>query len=34
MGSQNTGNIISDLVPAQDKAIMLTNTGILSMAHC
>ena len=34
MESQNMGNIVSDFAPAQDKAIMLTNTDILSMAHC
>ena len=34
MESQNTGNNVSDLAPAQDQAIMLTNTAILSMAHC
>ena len=30
MGSQNMGNIVSDLAPAYDQAIMLTNTDILS----
>ena len=34
MESQSMGNIVSDLVPAQDQAIMLTNIYILSMAHC
>ena len=34
MGSQNMGNIVSDLAPAQDQTIMLNNTDILSMAHC
>ena len=33
MGSQNMGNIVSDLAPAQDQAIMLTNTDTLSMVH-
>ena len=34
MESQNMGNIVSDLAPAQNQAIMLKNTDILSMAHC
>ena len=34
MESQNMDNIVSDLAPAQDQAIMLTNTDILLMAHC
>ena len=34
MESQNMGNIVSDLMPAKDQAIMLTNIDILSMAHC
>ena len=34
MGSQNMGNIVSDLAPAQDQAIMLNDIDILSMAHC
>ena len=34
MGSQNMGNVVSDLVPAQDQAIMLNNIDILSMEHC
>ena len=34
MGSQNMGNIVFDLVPAQDQAIMLNNIDILSMANC
>ena len=34
MGSHNMGNIVSDLAPAQDQAIMLNNIDILSMAHC
>ena len=34
MRSQNTGNIVSDLAPALDQAIMLSNTDILSMGHC
>ena len=34
MGSQNTGNIVSNLAPALDQAIMLSNTNILSMGHC
>ena len=28
------GKIVSDLAPAPDQAIMLTNTDMLSMAHC
>ena len=32
MGKQNTSNV-SDKVPAQDKAIRLTNTDILSTTH-
>ena len=34
MGSQNMGNLVSDLAPAQDQAIMLNYIDILSMAHC
>ena len=34
MGSQNMDNIATDLTPAQDQAIMLTYTDILSMAYC
>ena len=34
MGSQNMGNVVSDLAPAQDQAIMLNNIDILSMEHC
>ena len=34
MGSQNMGNVVSDLEPAQDQAIMLNNIDILSMEHC
>ena len=28
------GNIVFNLVPAQDQAIMLNNIDILSMANC
>ena len=28
------GNVVSDLAPAQDQAIMLNNIDILSMEHC
>ena len=34
MESQNMGNIVSNLAPAQDQAIMLINSDILSVAHC
>ena len=33
MGSQNMGNIVSDLAPAQDQAIVLNDIDILSMAN-
>ena len=34
MGSQNMGNIVSDLADAQDQAIMLNNIDILSIEQC